>query len=334
MKFYTKAAHCAFWIGASAIIAACSSQGQQGALPMTPDAAAGAPARAGAAARADAVARPADLTFQTIDNQKDPTFNQLLGISDSGVISGYFGIGNKDHPNKGYVVVAPYGQNNFADENYPGSVQTQVTCIDNLGNTGGFWVDGKGVNLGFIEWNGVFTSYRNPKTGKGTINQILGLNDAGVAVGFYTDAKGINHAYKVNQATGKFTAITPPGSANVTATAINNAGDIVGFYSAGSQTVGFLKKGGKFSTFTFPNSINTQPFGVNSADAIVGFYVDKDNATHGFLLESPLSKAKFTKIDDPNGIGNTTINGINNSGKMVGFYEDGKGNTHGMLITP
>ncbi len=327
MKFRTKAAHCAFWISASAIIAACSPPAQQGALPSTP--------LAGSASRsAAAAARPDDLTFQTIDNAKDPTFNQLLGISDSGVISGYFGIGSKQHPNKGYVVVAPYGQTNFADENYPGSVQTQVTCIDNLGNTGGFWIDGKGVNLGFIEWNGVFTSYKDPKTGKGTVNQILGLNDAGIAVGFYTDAKGTNHAFKVNQATGKFTAITPPGGTNVTATAINNAGDIVGFYSAGSQTVGFLKKNGKFSTFAFPNSTNTQPFGVNSADAVVGQYVDGDGATHGFLLESPLSKAKFEKIDDPNGLGATTINGINNTGKMVGFYTDGKQVTHGMLITP
>ncbi len=30
-------------------------------------------------------------TFTTLDNENDPTFNQLLGINSSNVIAGYFG---------------------------------------------------------------------------------------------------------------------------------------------------------------------------------------------------------------------------------------------------
>ena len=33
-------------------------------------------------------------TFQTLNNANDLTFNQLLGINDSGVIGGYFASGN------------------------------------------------------------------------------------------------------------------------------------------------------------------------------------------------------------------------------------------------
>jgi hypothetical protein len=82
-------------------------------------------------------------TFRTLNNNADPTFNQLLSINNHGKIAGYFGSGaDAQHPNKGYTLSRPYGQGNYHNENFPGSVQTQVTAIDNTGNTAGFWVDG------------------------------------------------------------------------------------------------------------------------------------------------------------------------------------------------
>lgn len=129
-------------------------------------------------------------SFKTLNNAADPTFNQLLGINNHNVIAGYFGSGATGHPNKGYTLSKPYGQGNYTNENFPGSVQTQVTAINNHGYTAGFWVDGSGNNFGFVEWNGVFTSYKNPHTGTGTVNQLLGINDKGIAVGFYVDGGG------------------------------------------------------------------------------------------------------------------------------------------------
>ena len=277
--------------------------------------------------------------FKTLNNNNDPTFNQLLGINNHGVISGYFGSGTvvngSLHPNKGYTLKSPYGQGNYTNENFPGSVQTQVVAIDNIGNTAGFWVDGSGNNFGFVEWNGVFTSYKDPNTGAGTVNQLLGINDKGIAVGFYTDGAGINHGYKLNQKTGKFTEIVPPGGNNVTATGINDNGDIVGFLTASNgDVVSFLLKGNTFTEFDFPNSTNTTAFGVNQNDQIVGSYIDSAKNTHGFVLSSPLHNAHFQSIDDPNGVGTTILNGINDNGALVGFYVDGNGNTDGVLATP
>lgn len=273
-------------------------------------------------------------TFRTINNQKDPTFNQLLGINDTGTIAGYYGSGAPGHPNKGYTVKPPYAQADFTSQNYPGSMQTQVTAIDNLGYTAGFWIDSKGVNRGFIHWKGVFTSYTDPNVGKGTVTQILGLNDSGLAVGFYTNGAGVNFGFELNRATGKFTPITPPGAHNVTAAAINNQGAITGFYLQGKMSIGFLKVGNSYSVFHYPGSTMTMPFGINSHRAIVGAYVDSKGATHGFLLKAPLNNPTFTSIDDPHGVGNTFINGINLKGDMVGFYVGKNGNTNGMLITP
>ena len=274
----------------------------------------------------------AGYQFKTLNDQADPTFNQLLGLNDHGVIAGYFGSGANGHPNKGYTLSRPYGQGQYTNENFPGSVQTQVTGINNAGNTVGFWVDGNGNNFGFANWNGVFTSYKDPNTGTGTVNQLLGLNDQGIAVGFYTDGNGVNHGYTLNLRNGHFKEIVPPGGANVTATGINDNGDVVGFLTASNgPVVGFLMKGKTFTEFDFPQSTNTTPLGVNKSDQIVGVYVDSANKMHGFLLSHPLDHARWQSIDDPNGVGTTTINGINNNADLVGFYVDGAGNTDGFL---
>lgn len=275
-----------------------------------------------------------NYSFETLDNQADPTFNQLLGINNNGEIAGYFGSGAAGHPNKGYTLVAPYGQGNYTNENFPGSVQTQVTALNNKGYTAGFWVDGAGNNFGFIQWHGVFTSYKNPHTGTGTVNQLLGLNDKGIAVGFYTDGNGVNHAYQLDQNTGKFSNIVPPGGSNATATGINDNGDVVGFLTASNGSiVGFLKKGSSYTEFDFPNSTVTNPFGVNQTDQIVGSYVDSANQMHGFILSNPLTQAHWRSLDDPNGVGTTTINGINDDSDVVGFYVDQAGNTDGFIAT-
>ena len=58
-------------------------------------------------------------SFQTADNARDLTFNQLLGINDSGVIAGYFGSGAQGHPNKGYLLLPPYGSAQLRQRELP-----------------------------------------------------------------------------------------------------------------------------------------------------------------------------------------------------------------------
>ena len=47
------------------------------------------------AAQAATTTSATSYTFTTLDNQADPTFNQLLGINSHNVIAGYFGIGRR-----------------------------------------------------------------------------------------------------------------------------------------------------------------------------------------------------------------------------------------------
>jgi PEP-CTERM motif len=281
-------------------------------------------------------------TFQDVIDNADPTFNQELGINSAGTIAGYFGAGNglSGHPNKGYTVVPPYAQANFTNENFPNSVQTQVTGLNNIGTTVGFWApsnNGGDNNFGFTDVGGTFTTVNNPATPPtGTmINQLLGVNDGNVAVGFYTDAAGVTHGYTYTIATNTFSAnIDDPNAVgNTTAAAINNAGEVAGFYTdAAGNFHGFIDNGGMFTTLDAAGAVDTSLLGLNNLGEAVGFDIDAAMTMHGIVCS--VTALTCQQVDDPNGIGTTTFNGVNDAGKVVGFYVNGEDNTIGLLATP
>ena len=61
----------------------------------------------------------------TLNDGRDETFNQLLGINNQGIIAGYFGSGAAGHPIRGYALVPPFAQRDFLNENFPGDGQRQ-----------------------------------------------------------------------------------------------------------------------------------------------------------------------------------------------------------------
>ena len=301
---------------------------------------------AGAATSGAAVAAApsAGYQFVTLGSHHDRTFNQLLGINNEGVIAGYFGSGNGGHPNKGYEIRSPYAQGDISNENFPHSKQTQVTGLNDRGVTVGFWSTQNNAtpamdnNFGFYAAGGHFHEVNFP-TGtpaKPPVDQLLGVNNHDVAVGFFTNSSGVNRGYTYNINTKKFARVQAPGAGlgpSLTATAINNSGNVAGFYSKTATLVdGFLKIGGNFITLQVPGATMTQAFGVNDSDWVVGTYTVSGGATHGFIWKAGHG---FTlNIDDPNGIGTTVLNGINDENDIVGFYTDSAGNTDGLVAYP
>lgn len=289
-------------------------------------------------------------SFQMINNPGDPNFNQLLGVNNEGTIAGYFG-DSVAVPNNGYTWSKATG---FVAENFPKAVQTQVTAINNVGvsppvgpamyNTAGFYVDTAGANHGFTNTLGTFATVDNSATtSTPPFNQLLGLNDHNVAVGFYQDSAGNFHGYEVNLTSTTFTAITLPSSFNavsVTAAGINNGGWITGFYTdTANVTHGFLDEGGTFKSLDDPNGngTNTSFFGLNNNGLVVGSFVNA-SGTNGLVYN--LVTNTWTTVNDPNAsftaafnVNGTTINGINDAGDLVGFYSDGT-HVNGMLATP
>jgi hypothetical protein len=64
------------------------------------------------------------------------------------VIAGYFGSGAQGHPNQGYLLDPPYSSGSFVPENFPGSVQTQVTGLNDRGVTVGLKLSRSGQLAG------------------------------------------------------------------------------------------------------------------------------------------------------------------------------------------
>ncbi|HEX8008212.1 MAG TPA: hypothetical protein VF482_17495 [Trebonia sp.] len=293
-------------------------------------------------------------SFRTLDNPADPTFNQLLGINNRSVIAGYFGSGAAGHPNQGYVLDRTPAGFAITNENFPNSVQTQVTGLNDRGVTVGFWSDMNTANMndnfGFYAWHGRFHSVNFP-TGTPAnppVDQLLGVNDAGTAVGFFTNSAGVNRGYEYNIPTGHFSRVLPPDASgtnlgsSLTAAGINNHGDVAGFYNqTANQVDAFLKlRSGKFITLAYPSQPGqpqvtmTQAFGVNDSREVVGAYTTGTGntaQTHGFTWTR---ERGFRTVDDPQGTGTTTINGVNDQGDLVGFYVDGAGNTNGFAAVP
>ena len=294
-----------------------------------------------------AAALPVHMTrydFRTLDNAHDPTFNQLLGVNRYGVIAGYFGSGAQGHANKGYLLFPPHHPYDYLNENFPGSVQTQVTGLNDRGVTVGFWSDMNTAslvndNFGFYSIDGrLYRTVKFPTTNESTppVDQLLGVNDSDLAVGFYTDSAGSNHGYVYNILRNRYREITLPGATSVTAAAINNRNDIAGFETdaAGNVDGYLLSRDGRLTTLDYPGATMTQAFGVNDSDEVVGVYTDGSGQTatmHGFTW-TPWQG--FRTVDAPAGVGTTTINGVNDEGQLVGFYVDGAGNTDGLLATP
>jgi hypothetical protein len=306
-------------------------------------AARGTAASAAQAAPAASAAQHTAYGFYTFDNAGDPTFNQLLGINNEGLIAGYFGSGAQGHPNKGYLLAPPWQQQaDFAGENFPGSVQTQVTGLNDRGDTVGFWSSMNNANqvndnVGFYVRNGAFHSVQFP-TGNNAnppVNQLLGINNHEVAVGFYVNAQGSFRGYTYDIRKKTFTRVQVPGAAtgtqapSLTAAAINNHGDVAGFYAnaATGNTDAFVLKNGQFTDVAYPGASATQALGLNDRDELVGTYT-AGTAMHGFTWTPG---GGFKTLDDPNGAGTTVINGVNNAGDLVGFYTDANGNTDGYL---
>jgi hypothetical protein len=275
-----------------------------------------------------------------IDNQNDATFNQLLGINNRGQIAGYLGSGAQGHPNKGYLLILSRHGSWYQNENFPGSLQTQVTGLNDFGVTVGFWSDQNTANqmndnFGFYTWGGHFHSVNFPTGNNASppVNQLLGVNDWGVAVGFYTDAKGNNHGYTYSITRHRFRSVRIRDATSLTASAINNDGDIAGFFTgSGGVTKAFLlRPDGGLTTLAFPGAASTQAFGVNDSREVVGSYTigSGTNAkTFGFTWSRHTG---FKVVNAPQGLGATTINGVNDAGNLVGFYTDAAGNTHGLL---
>lgn len=307
-------------------------------VALTACAAAGPSARTtlGSAPAYDGVPGASGFTYTTVDDEVDPSFNEILGIDDGARLVGFYGSGSASDPSVGYIVSPPYQQNDFRKEAYPGGVDTELTGISDKKTIVGFYRDTDNDVNGLIFVGGIWTNVKHPHgMPKGqSVTELLGVNTSNVAVGFYTDSSGVNEAFTLDLATGKYRSIDPPGGNNAVATSIDGRGDVVGYLEKHGHFVGFLVRKGSYTEFSYPGATDTKFLGVTVYDQIVGAYSGSSGTTRGFLLTNPLKRSiSWERIEEPSAAGTTVVTGINQGDDIVGYYVDSAGNTNGFFAS-
>ena len=105
-----------------------------------------------------------------------------------------------------------------------------------------------------------------------TENQLIGVNNANLAVGFYNDIHGDSHGYTYDIPTNTFSPdITFPGAVSTVTAAINNSDELAGFFTDSSGVIhGFIDKSNMFTPVDPPGSVESEPLGVNDNGLAVG----------------------------------------------------------------
>ena len=158
----------------------------------------------------------------------------------------------------------------------------------------GTYIDAGGVNHGFIDRRGVFTTVNHAHAGTapGQGTTLGFINDRSAVIGFYFTSRG--QAVSFAGRSGRFTMVTDPAAPpfSTLASAINDAGVIVGVYGdAQGVSHGFIDRHGAFTTLNDPLAgtapgQGTVAFALSNRGIIVGIYADSHGTTHGFELNN------------------------------------------------
>ncbi|MGA8489055.1 MAG: hypothetical protein WB711_01450 [Terriglobales bacterium] len=156
------------------------------------------------------------------------------------------------------------------------------------------------------------------------------INNNGVMVGEYQDAKGYFHGYILDGK--KLTRLNHPKGKNTGLSGINFNGPIkvVGSYTnSNGNSVGFryMPATKKFTDIPSPKgATSSYTGGMNDQGWIAGYYTDSSNNVHGFLLQG----TKYTILDVP-GATATYAYGINNKGDITLTWVNSSGAYEGAL---
>src|ERR1700683_281051 len=109
------------------------------------------------------------------------------------------------------------------------------------------------------------------------------INGVGTVTGYFTNASGRIISF-LRRANGQVVTFAKAGADETQAFGINKGGVIVGAYTIGNSSFGFIWQAGSFRTLNDPGGVGSTVInGINNADELVGFYTDARGNTDGFL---------------------------------------------------
>ncbi len=208
-----------------------------------------------------------------------------------------------------------------------GATTSSAADINDAGQIVGSYEDGSGQSHGFVYETDTFTTTIAPP--EADWSQATHINASGVIIGEYAVSGETppdqEHAFIYDH--GAITKLEAAGTSLSVATAINAAGDVVGYYDAGGQSHAFVYENGIAFTIDPPGATSASAVSVNVLGQVVGTYTDA-TGSHIFVYD----RYKFTTIDEP---GATEISAvaINDGGQVIGNCSDASG-SHGFIADP
>lgn len=193
-----------------------------------------------------------------------------------------------------------------------------------------------GPLVGVLFADGALTFLRVPlPDGTRLPTAVHGLNAARQVVGEYTDAAGVAHGFVYDLTSNAYTTIEAPFPVDLlSATGINAAGHIVGFYrQSGAGFLGFLKVDNTVTPLDVPGAVGgTIAWGLNDTDVVVGtatLELSGLAGVRGFVYTG----GAYTLIQVPGALA-TELYAISNNGTLGGRYLTADGVSHGVILTP
>ena len=239
---------------------------------------------------------------------------------------------------------------------------TIVFAVNASGVMTGAYSNKPGIAHGFVYADGTFTPFDAPNAGssppsgwfQGTTG--IAIDTAGDVVGISADSNNAYHGI-LREANGTLTEFDDPNAPTATSSrgtypmAINDAGQIVGFYTTGSYDTnsgyhGFVYSiaNGAFAEIDDPSAgtvpsyqkQGTVAMAISASGTVAGYYADSNGNRHGFIY----SAGNYTSFDVSGATTSTGHGGalsgtipmsIDAAGDVVGSWTDSNQGRHGFI---
>lgn len=239
--------------------------------------------------------------------------DQALGLNNAGDITG---TANQEGTHQSFAFV--FAQGNFSrltDES------SRATAINDAGDAVGqssqgpvLWHRHRAISLA------------------GCCGIAHAINHGGQVVGQLNDKQGHYHAFLWNAAHG-LRSITLPPSADTTALAINDSGDVL--LQSFTPNAVYLRRTGKLTEVHLTPDVASQPLALNDCDVIVGEFGAASDFYRAFVWDQANGFRDLNQLIGPGaGWSLKSALDINDRGEIIGVGDFGNEQDVGFLLLP
>ena len=197
------------------------------------------------------------------------------GVTDAGLIYGSYA-SEFDNSVHGFLD----NNGSFTTVDVPGAFATTVADVNPAGEIVGTYTDASYGGHGFVDINGNFSTI-DPAASIST--SLVGVSANGqVLAGNYEDSS--SNSWGFIDDNGVITTISVPGAINSGVSAINDAGEVVGYYSDSAGNVhGFVDQNGVVTSVSVSGASETDIGGISDSGIITGYFDDSSYTQYGFV---------------------------------------------------